>query len=104
MTNYGIKQILSLSLSLRVCVCVCVCVCACVCAYVCVCLYKKSSEAGRVTRDGKVTLKTYSKNKIHTICVKKRVTNDFYVIWAKIIDLQKRLVHRNLCHVAMKKK
>ena len=94
MTNYGIKQILSLSL--RACVCVCVCVC--------VCLYKNSSEAGRVTRDGKVTLKTYSKNKIHTICVKKRVTNDFYVIWAKIIDLQKRLVHRNLCHVAMKKK
>ena len=98
------KFSLSLSLSLSLCVCVCVCVCACVCAYVCVCLYKKSSEAGRVTRDGKVTLKTYSKNKIHTICVKKRVTNDFYVIWAKIIDLQKRLVHRNLCHVAMKKK
>ena len=98
------KFSLSLSLSLSLRVCVCVCVCACVCAYVCVCLYKKSSEAGRVTRDGKVTLKTYSKNKIHTICVKKRVTNDFYVIWAKIIDLQKRLVHRNLCHVAMKKK
>ena len=94
----------SLSLSLSLSLSACVCVCACVCAYVCVCLYKKSSEAGRVTRDGKVTLKTYFKNKIHTICVKKRVTNDFYVIWAKIIDLQKRLVHRNLCHVAMKKK
>ena len=33
----------------------------------------------------------------------KRGAHDFYVIWVKMIDLQKRLVHPNLCHVAMKK-
>ena len=33
----------------------------------------------------------------------KRGANDFYVIWVKMIDLQKRLCHGNVCHVAMKK-
>ena len=33
----------------------------------------------------------------------KRGANDFYVIWVKMIDLQKRLCHRNVCHVALKK-
>ena len=41
--------------------------------------------------------------KNHTICVNKKGVNSFYVIWIKMIDLRKGSVHRNLCHVAMKK-
>ena len=62
-----------------------------------------SSGAERLTKDLLITVETYSKNKIHTKCVKKRGNNDFYVIRIKMIYLQKRLIHGNLCHVAMKK-
>ena len=66
-------------------------------------MYKMSSGAERLTKERIITFETYTKNKIHTICVKKRGNNDFYVKWVKMIHLQKRLVHRNLCHVGMKK-
>ena len=66
-------------------------------------MYKMSSGAERLTKDLLITVETYSKNKIHTKCVKKRGNNDFYVIRIKMIYLQKRLIHGNLCHVAMKK-
>ena len=33
----------------------------------------------------------------------KRSLNGLYLIWVKIIDLQKRLGNQNECHVAMKK-
>ena len=62
-----------------------------------------SSEAERLTEERKILVKRYTNNKTHTICMEKRGTNDFFVILVKMIDLQKRLVHRNLCHVAMKK-
>ena len=49
-----------------------------------------SSETEILTREKKTTIKTYTNNKTHTICAKKRGTNDFFVIWVKLIDLQKR--------------
>ena len=61
------------------------------------------SGAERLTEEREITIKTYTKNKIRTIGVNNRGTNDLYVIWLKMIDLQKRLGHQNLCHVAMKK-
>ena len=33
----------------------------------------------------------------------KKGANDLYVIWAKMIHLQKGLVHQHLCHVATEK-
>ena len=62
-----------------------------------------SSETERLTRERKTTVKTYTNNRTHTICAKKRGTNDFYVIWVKLIDLQKPLFRWNLCYAAMKK-
>ena len=41
---------------------------------------KMSSEAERHTEERKITVKAYTKNKIHTIRVKKRGFNEFYVI------------------------
>ena len=58
--------------------CVCVCVCVCVC--------NMSSGAERLTQERIITVKKYSKNKIHTICVGP-----------------KSLDHRNLCHPATTK-
>ena len=66
-------------------------------------MYKISSDAKRLTKERKITTKIYSKNKTHTICVHKKLTDEDYVIWVKMIDLQNYLHHRNLCHVAMKK-
>ena len=45
-----------------------------------VCMSKMSSEAERHTEERKITVKAYTKNKIHTIRVKKRGFNEFYVI------------------------
>ena len=45
-----------------------------------VCMSKMSSEAERHTEERKITVKAYTKNKIHTIRVKKRDFNEFYVI------------------------
>ena len=66
-------------------------------------MYKMSSEAKRLTKERKITAETYFNNKTHIICMNKRGANDFYVIWVKMIDLQKKLGHRNACHVAIKK-
>ena len=62
-----------------------------------------SSGAGRLTQERKITFKTYSNNKIHTILVYRKFTNELYVIWVKKTDMQQRLDHRNLSHVAIKK-
>ena len=54
-------------------------------------------------KERKITAETYSKNKTYRTCVYRKITHEDYVIWVKMIDLQKRLCQRNLCHVAMKK-
>ena len=64
-------------------------------------MYKMSSKAERLTEERRITAKKYSDNKIHT-CVYRKCTDEDYVIWVKMIDLQRRLCHRNLCHVAIK--
>ena len=61
-------------------------------------MYKMSSAAERLIEGRKITAKKYSDNQIYTICVYRKFTNEDYVIWAKMIDLQKRLCHRILCH------
>ena len=43
-----------------------------------------------------------SKKKSYNMCKQKRC-HSFYVIWIKMIDLRKGSVHRNLCHVELKK-
>ena len=68
-----------------------------------VCMYKMSSDAKRLTKERKITTKIFSKNKTHTICGHKNFTDEDYVIWVKMIDLQNYLHHQNLCHVAMTK-
>ena len=45
-----------------------------------VCMSKMSGEAERHTEESKITVKAYTKNKIHTIRIKKRGFNEFYVI------------------------
>ena len=40
-------------------------------------MYKMGSGAERLTEERKITVKTYSKNKIHTIRVKKEVLMAF---------------------------
>ena len=62
-----------------------------------------SSDAKRLTKERKITAERYFQNKTHIICVDKKLTDDDYVIWVKLIDLQNNLHYRNLCHVAMKK-
>ena len=62
-----------------------------------------SSGAERLTKERKNTVRTYIKNKIHTIRVYRKFTDKNYFRWVKMIDLQKRLCHRNLCHVATNK-
>ena len=61
-----------------------------------------SSEAKRLTKEKKITVETYSNNKMHVIRVYRKPTDEDHVIWIKMIDLQKRFCHRNLCHIAMK--
>ena len=56
-------------------------------------MYKMSSDAKRLTKERKITAKIYSKNKTHTICVHKKLTDEDFVIWVKIIDLQNYLHH-----------
>ena len=52
----------------------------------------------------KITAETYSKTETHAIRVYRKLTYENYVIWVKMIDLQKRLCHGSLCRVATKKK
>ena len=62
-----------------------------------------SSDAKRLPKKRKITAETYSKSETHTIRVCRKFTDEHYVIWVKMIDSKKRLCHRNLYHVAMKK-
>ena len=55
-----------------------------------------SSGAEGLTKERKITVKTYIKNKIHTLRVYRKFTDKNYAIWVKMIDLQIRLCHRNL--------
>ena len=52
-----------------------------------------SSEAKRLTKERKITVKTYSETKLHTIRVYRKFTDENYVIWVKLIDKQKRFCH-----------
>ena len=62
-----------------------------------------SIKAERLTQRRIIAVEKYSENKIHAICVNKKGAYDLYVIWVKMIDLQKRLDHLNLCYAATKK-
>ena len=62
-----------------------------------------SSGADRLTQKTNITVETYAKNKIYTICLSKKGAKDLYVICVKAIDLQKCLAHQNLYFAAMKK-
>ena len=62
-----------------------------------------SSEAERLTKERKVTAETYTENKTHTRCIYKKGSKDLYLIWVKMIDIQKETGHKNVCHVVMKK-
>ena len=43
-------------------------------------MYKMSSEAERLTKERKITIETYTKNKNHKICINKKGVNDLSVI------------------------
>ena len=62
-----------------------------------------SSEAERVPKERKKNAERYFKNKTHIVCAYRKLTDEDYVIWVKMIDLQNYLHHQNLCHVAMGK-
>ena len=48
--------------------------------YFFVCMYKMSSEAERLTKERKITIETYTKNKNHKICINKKGVNGLSVI------------------------
>ena len=56
-------------------------------------MYKISSGTERLIEERKITAKKYSDNKIHTLCLYRKCADEDYVIWIKMIDLQKRLCH-----------
>ena len=60
------------------------------------CVRKMSSEAKRLAKERKITAETYSKTETHTVSVYRKFADEDYVIWVKMIDLRKRLCHRNL--------
>ena len=60
-------------------------------------MYKKSSEAKELTQIRKTTAEKYSENTIHILCVYKKLTDEFSVIWVSMIDLEKRLDLQSLC-------
>ena len=62
-----------------------------------------SSEVERLTKERKVTAETQTESKTHTSCIYKKGSEDLYVIWVKMIDIQKETGHKNVCHVVMKK-
>ena len=62
-----------------------------------------SSGAERLPKERKITAERYFKNKTHIVCAYRKLTDEDYVIWVKMIDLQNYLHHQNLCHVAMGK-
>ena len=59
-------------------------------------MYKMSSKVKGFIKERKITAETYSKTKTHAIRVCRKLTNEDCFIRVKMIDLQKRLCHRNL--------
>ena len=49
-------------------------------------MYKMSSEAKDLTQIRNITGEKYAENKIHTLCVYKKITDGFYVTWVSMID------------------
>ena len=71
--------------------------CACVC--VCVCVYKMGSEAKRLTKEIKITAETYSKTETRVyekIRVCKKIADEDYVMWVKMIDLKETFMSLKL--------
>ena len=66
-------------------------------------MYKMSNEAKELTQTRKISVEKYSKNKIHTSCIYKKITDEVYVICASMSDLQKGLDLQNLYHLATTK-
>ena len=61
------------------------------CVCVCVCVYKMSSESKRLTKEIKITAETYSKTETRVyekIRIYKKISDEDYVIWVKMIDLK----------------
>ena len=67
-------------------------------------MYKMSNEAKELTQIRRITVEKYCKNKIYTLCIYKRFTDEVYVIWASISDLKKSRDLQNSCHLAKNKK
>ena len=44
-------------------------------------MYKMSNEAKELTQIRKLLLKNIHKNKIDTLCIHKKFTDEVYVIW-----------------------
>ena len=66
-------------------------------------MYKMNGEVKELTQIRKIAADKNSENKTHTLSVYKKFTDGFYVIWASMIDLQKRLDLQNLCYSATKR-
>ena len=69
------------------------------CACVCVCVYKMGSEAKRLTKEIKITAETYSKTETRVyekIRVCKKIADEDYVMWVKMIDLKETLMSLKL--------
>lgn len=66
-------------------------------------MYKISSEAKQLIQIKKITSEKYSKNKVHTLCLYKKITDEVYVICVSMTDLQKSLDLQISCHLAKKK-
>ena len=67
-------------------------------------MYKMSNEAKELTQIRRITVEKYCKNKILTLSIYKRFTDEVYVIWASMSDLKKSWDLQNSCHLAKKKK
>ena len=63
-------------------------------------MYKMSSEAKDLIQIRNITGEKYAENKIHTLCVYKKITDGFYVPWVSMTDSQQLLYHQNLCYSA----
>ena len=61
-------------------------------------MYKMSSEAKDLTQIRNITGEKYAENKIHTLCVYKKITDGFYVTWVSMIDSRKLLYHHHFCY------
>ena len=66
-------------------------------------MYKISSEEKQLIQIKKITSEKYSKNKVHTLCIYKKITDEVYIICVSMTDLQKSLDLQNSCHLATQK-